>query len=61
MFKMRCADESSCGAHLDMLPIAVGVGAAAVGAVLTPIIVPAGLSMLGFSAAGTVAGKPIPT
>ena len=44
-----------------MLPIAVGVGAAAVGIVLTPILAPAGLSMLGFSATGTVAGKPIPS
>ena len=44
-----------------MLPLAVGVGAAAVGAVLTPILASAGLSMLGFSAAGTVAGKSIPS
>jgi len=44
-----------------MLPIVVGLGAAVVGVALTPIIAPAGLSMLGFSAAGPIAGKPTPS
>ena len=35
----------------------VGVSAAAVGIILTPIIAPAVLSMLGFGAAGPIAGK----
>jgi len=48
-------------AHLDMLPLVVGVGAAAVTIILTPVIAPAGLSMLGFGAAGPVAGKSIPS
>ncbi|KAH9980653.1 hypothetical protein BJV74DRAFT_887670 [Russula compacta] len=39
-----------------MLPLVVGVGAAAVGAVLTPIVVHAGLDMVGFGADGPVAG-----
>lgn len=40
-----------------MLPLVVGVGAAAVGAVLTPIVVPVGLGMVGFGARGPMAGK----
>jgi hypothetical protein len=43
--------------RLDVLPVVVGVGAAAVGIILTPIIAPAVLSMLGFGAAGPIAGK----
>jgi hypothetical protein len=46
---------------LEILPIAVGVGGAAVGAILTPILAPAGLSLLGFSAAGPIAGKSTPS
>jgi hypothetical protein len=43
--------------RLDVLPLAAGVSAAAVGAALTPIIAPPALGMLGFSAAGPVASK----
>jgi len=38
----------------------VGIGAAAFGAALTPIVVPVGLRVIGFGAAGPVTGKPRP-
>lgn len=44
-----------------MLPLAVGIGGAAIGAALTPILAPAGLSLLGFGAAGPVVGKSCPS
>jgi hypothetical protein len=44
-----------------MLPIAAGIGGAAVSVVLTPVLAPAGLSLLGFSAAGPIAGKSSPS
>jgi hypothetical protein len=44
-------------AHLDTLPLVVGVGAAAITIILTPIIAPAILSTLGFGAVGPIAGK----
>ena len=47
-------------AHLDTLPLVVGVGAAAVTIILTPIVAPAVLSTLGFGAIGPVAGKSSP-
>lgn len=47
--------------RLDMLPLAVGIGGAAIGAALTPILAPAGLSLLGFGAAGPVVGKSCPS
>jgi len=48
--------------HLDIVPLVVGVGAAAVTAILTPILAPVFLTTLGFSAVGPVAGKSeIPT
>lgn len=48
--------------RLDMLPLVVGIGAAVVAAILTPILAPVFLSTLGFSAVGPVAGKSeIPT
>lgn len=34
----------------------MGIGAAAVSAVLAPIVVPAGLGLVGFGAAGPIAG-----
>ena len=43
-----------------MLPLVVGVGAAAVAIVLTPITAPAILSTLGFGAVGPIAGKSSP-
>ena len=47
-------------AHLDTLPLVVGVGAAAVTIILTPVIAPAVLSTLGFGTIGPVAGKSSP-
>ena len=47
-------------AHLDTRPLVVGVGAATVTVILTPIIAPAVLSLLGFGAIGPVAGKSSP-
>jgi len=47
---------------LDTLPLVVGIGAAAVTAILIPILSPVFLSTLGFSAVGPVAGtSEIPT
>ena len=46
--------------RLDVLPVVVGIGAAAVGIILTPIVAPAVLSVLGFGAAGPIAGKSSP-
>lgn len=46
--------------QLDTLPLAVGISAAAVTIILTPIIAPAVLSTLGFGAIGPVAGKSSP-
>ena len=43
--------------HLDTLPLVVGISAAAVTIILTPIVAPAVLSTLGFGAIGPVAGK----
>ena len=48
--------------RLDMFLLVIGVGAAAVAAILTRILAPVFLSMLGFGAMGPVAGKSeIPT
>lgn len=43
--------------HLDMFPLAVGVVVVVVVAVLFPIVAPALLGLIGFSALGPVAGK----
>jgi len=39
------------------MPLAMGLTAGVVGVVLTPVVVSAGLGVVGFSAAGPVAGK----
>lgn len=45
-----------------MLPLVVGIGAAVVAVILTPVLAPVFLTTLGFSAVGPVAGKSgIPT
>jgi hypothetical protein len=43
--------------HLAMRPLAMGAAGAIAGALLTPVLVPMGLGVIGFSAVGPVAGE----
>ncbi len=42
---------------LDFMPLVLGAAGATVGVVLTPIVAPAALGVVGFGAAGPVAGE----
>ncbi len=43
---------------LGFIPLVLGAAGATAGVVLTPIVAPAALGVVGFSAAGPVAGEP---
>lgn len=44
--------------HLDFIPLAIGAVSATVGVLLTPVVAPAAVGVVGFGAAGPVAGVP---
>jgi hypothetical protein len=49
--------RSQCLPHLDFAPLVMGAAGATVGIILTPLVAPAALGVVGFGAAGPVAGE----
>lgn len=54
---MLKSDFAKSLVHLDMHPVVVGIGTAVVTFVLTPIIAPPILGIIGFGSIGPVAGE----
>ncbi|KAH9067535.1 hypothetical protein EDB87DRAFT_3643 [Lactarius vividus] len=50
------ARRTQCLSHLDILRLALGAAGATAGVFLVPLVTTAGLGVVGFSAAGPVAG-----
>ena len=50
--------HAQCLSHLDLIPLAMFAASATVGVILTPVVAPAAVGVVGFGAAGPVAGVP---